>query len=131
MDHSYVVADLLDLCKEVRREEDCCPRFDNVLDHVSNLNHAYRVETYARLVQDHKLWLADEGLRDPDTLLHSLAVLSNPVFSTSFEPHHLDEFRYSPLPLRLRHSVHAPVDIKQLLPREMLRNAWWFRHVAS
>src|SRR5712691_11555774 len=116
MDHGHVVADLLDLCEEVRREEDCRPRFDDVLDHVPNLNHPYRVETYAWLVQDYEFGFADQGLCDPDTLLHALAVLSNPVFAAAFEPNHLDQFRYPPQPLRLRHSIHAPIDIEQLLP---------------
>src|SRR5713101_3660046 len=109
MDHSHVVADMLNLCEEVRREEYGCPRFDDVFDHVPDLNHPHWVETYAWLVQDHKLRIADQGLGDTNALLHPFTVPSNPVFAAAFQSYHLDQLRYPPLPLRLRHSIHAPV----------------------
>src|SRR5713101_7431294 len=62
VDYGYVVTDLLNLSEEVRREEDCLTTLYDALHYVPNFNHADRVQTDARLVQNHQFRVAEEGL---------------------------------------------------------------------
>src|SRR6202171_3844926 len=90
---SDAVADRLDVGEDVRGEEHRAAFLAELQDQVAHVLATDRIQAAHRLVEDDDAGVADQRLRDRETLHHALGELADRAVGAAHQPHPLEQLR--------------------------------------
>ena len=87
------------------------PRLERA-NQVAHLAPPNRIERRGRLVQQHQIWLVDDGLGQPDALSHALRIAVNAIVAAPTQSDQLEHARDSLASLRWSESGQAGMKLE-------------------
>jgi hypothetical protein len=126
IDDSDPITDALDLTEQMRVKENRNPFLFQPQDQLADITPPEWVKRRRRLVKKDDARIVQQGLGDPDALLHALGVRAHAQMPDVGKADELEHFRDATPTLRTAHAVETAVQVEQLLAPQPVMEAEQF-----